>query len=158
MTLALQKALCLEFLAHLLNPKTECLSTIPASSDTHYIYVGKRKIKMTQADFEKVRKAHDQLEKDAGSFVTIYELSQTFEISEQKLKAGFLELYQQTIWNYANNLRMNQAARLLRDTDCNIHEIAANVGYQSPAAFTNMFKNWCGLTPGQSRAQIAAEA
>ena len=43
MTLALQKALCLEFLAHLLNPKTECLSTIPASSDTHYIYVGKRK-------------------------------------------------------------------------------------------------------------------
>lgn len=158
MTLALQKALCLEFLAHLLNPKTECLSTIPASSDTHYIYVGKRKIKMTQADFEKVRKAHDQLEKDAGSFVTIYELSQTFEISEQKLKAGFLELYQQTIWNYANNLRMNQAARLLRDTDCNIHEIAANVGYQSPAAFTNMFKNWCGLTPGRFRAQIAAEA
>ena len=75
---------------------------------------------MTQADFEKVRKAHDQLEKDAGSFVTIYELSQTFEISEQKLKAGFLELYQQTIWNYANNLRMNQAARLLRDTDCKI--------------------------------------
>lgn len=53
---------------------------------------------------------------------------------------------------------MNQAARLLRDTDCNIHEIAANVGYQSPAAFTNMFKNWCGLTPGQFRAQIAAEA
>ena len=68
MTLALQKALCLEFLAHLLNPKTECLSTIPASSDTHYIYVGKRKIKMTQADFEKVRKAHDQLEKRCRLF------------------------------------------------------------------------------------------
>ena len=69
-----------------------------------------------------------------------------------------LELYQQTIWNYANNLRMNQAAILLRDTDCNIHEIAANVGYQSPAAFTNMFKNWCGLTPGQFRTQVAEDA
>lgn len=56
MTLALQKALCLEFLAHLLNPKTECLSTIPASSDTHYIYVGKRKIKMTQLILRKSEK------------------------------------------------------------------------------------------------------
>ena len=157
MTMALQRALCLEFLAHLLSRKTECLSEANADSDIRYIYVGKRKIKMTQVDFEKVMMAHDQIEKDAGSFVTIYELSQTFDISEQKLKAGFLELYQQTIWNYANNLRMNQAARLLRNTDCNIHEIAISIGYQSPAAFTNMFKNWCGLTPGQFRTQVAED-
>lgn len=158
MTLALQRALCLEFLAHLLNEKEECLIEGATGSDTRYLHVGKRKIKMTQTDFEKVRKAHDQIEKDSGSFVTIYELSQTFEISEQKLKAGFLELYQQTIWNYANNLRMNQAAKLLSDTDFNINEIAIHVGYQSPAAFTNMFKSWCGLTPGQFRTQVAKEA
>lgn len=158
MTMALQRALCMEFLAHLLNQKEEGLSGIPADSDTRYLHVGNRKIKMTPTDFEKVRMTHEQIEKDAGSFVTIYELSQKFEISEQKLKAGFLELYQQTIWNYANNLRMNQAARLLCDTGCNINEIALRVGYQSPAAFTNMFKNWCGLTPGQFRTQVAEDA
>lgn len=158
MTMALQRALCLEFLAHLLNEKEECLSENVPDIDTRYLHVGKRKIKMTQRDFEKVRKAHDQIENDSGSFVTIYELSQKFEINEQKLKAGFLELYQQTIWNYANNLRMNQAAKLLCDTDCNINEIAVHVGYQSPAAFTNMFKNWCGLTPGQFRTQVSEDA
>lgn len=158
MTVALQHALCLEFLAYLLGKKSDCLSEFHSDNDTRYIHIGNRKIKMTQVDFEKVRKVHDQIEKDAGSFITIYELSQTFEISEQKLKAGFLELYQQTIWNYANNLRMNQAARLLCDTDCNINEIAIKVGYQSPAAFSNMFKNWCGLTPGQFRTQISEDA
>ena len=158
MTMALQRALCLEFLAHLLNRKTECLLDVKVERDPHYVHIGKRKIKMTQADFEKVMRAHDQIEKDAGSFVTIYELSQTLEISEQKLKAGFSELYQQTIWNYANNLRMNQAASLLCDTDYNIHEIALRIGYQSPAAFTNMFKNWCGLTPGQFRTQAVGDA
>ena len=70
------------------------------------------------------QKVHDQLEKDAGSFVTIYELSQTFEISEQKLKAGFLELYQQTIWNYANNLRMNQLQ------DCSATQTAISMRLQ----------------------------
>lgn len=158
MTAALQRALCLEFLAHLLNQKTECLSEIKADNPTRYIHIGKRKIKLTQTDIEKVMKAHSLIENDTGSFVTIYELSQALDISEQKLKASFSELYQQTIWNYANNLRMNQAARLLGNTDRNINEIAISIGYQSPAAFTNMFKNWCGLTPGQFRAQISGDA
>lgn len=46
----------------------------------------------------------------ADSFVTIYALSQTLGIGEQKLKAGFQQLYQQTIWDYANQIRMTKAA------------------------------------------------
>lgn len=158
MTIALQRALCLEFLAHLLNKKTACLSEFHADNANRYLYIGKRKIKMTPADFEKVRNVHDRIEKDAGSFITIYELSRKFEISEQKLKSGFLELYQQTIWNYANSVRMNQAARLLCDTDRTVQEIAAAVGYRSPAAFAGMFKAWCGLTPGQFRTTLSEDA
>ncbi len=157
MTAAMCRALCAEFVAILLSRKEECFSELHSDGGAHFIHVGKRKIKMTDSDIEKIRKAHDQIESDAGSFVTIYELSQTFDISEQKLKAGFSEMYQSTIWNFANNLRMNQAARMLSDTDSNINEIAAKVGYLSPAAFTNMFKSWCGLTPGQFRSQVSGE-
>ncbi len=157
MTIALQRALCLEFLAHLLRQKREFQTGFAGDKSARYLYIGKRKIKMTPSDYEKIRNVHAQIEKDAGSFTTIYELSQDFDISEQKLKAGFLEMYQQTIWNYANNLRMNLAARLLCDTEDNINKISLRIGYQSPAAFINMFKNWCGLTPGQFRSQLAGD-
>ncbi len=157
MTSAMLNALSAQFVAVLLSRKEKSFSELHTDGETHYVHVGKRKIKMTETDTEKIRKAHDLIESDAGSFVTIYELSRTLDISEQKLKAGFLEMYQQTIWNYANNLRMNQAARMLSDTNSNINEIAAKVGYLSPAAFTNMFKSWCGLTPGQFRTQVSAE-
>ena len=154
MTFSLLKALCLEFLAHLLSLGTNAILEHHADSQIRYLSVGKRKIRMTSEDFEKVIKAHDEIEKDTGSFVTIHELSQRLDISEQKLKAGFSELYQQTIWNYANNLRMSHAAKLLSATDTNINTIAAAVGYQSTAAFATTFKNWSNLTPGQFRNQI----
>ena len=58
----------------------------------------------------------------ADSFVTIYALSQTLGIGEQKLKAGFQQLYQQTIWDYANQIRMTKAASLLKNTDKTVDE------------------------------------
>lgn len=98
--------------------------------------------------------AHERIQKDASSFVTIYELSRELQISEQKLKAGFKEIYQQTLWDYANHVRMNAAVNLLLETELSISQIAKNIGYQSQVAFINMFKKWCGLTPGQFRVQL----
>ena len=89
---------------------------------------------------KKIIAAHDLLRDQADSFVTIYALSQTLGIGEQKLKAGFQELYQQTIWDYANQVRMTKAAALLKNTDKTVDEIARLTGYQSPAAFRTMFE------------------
>ena len=155
MTPVLQKALCMEFLAYLLSGKAKSFSTSDNDSGTRYIHIGKRMIKITQDDIEKIVKVHDKIERNAGSFISVYELSQEYRISEQKLRVGFSELYQQTIWNYAHNLRMNKAARLLCNTDYTINEVAFEIGYQSPAAFANMFKSWCGLTPGHFRKQLS---
>lgn len=157
MTLALQKALCLEFIAYLADKKITCISDIPSNTSDRYVHLGSRKIKLTDADVNKIILAHEQIKKEPGSFVTIYELSQALDISEQKLKVGFTKLYQQTIWNYANNLRMNQAVKLLQNTTLSISDISSTIGYQSSSAFTRMFKNWCGLTPGQFRTQTISD-
>lgn len=88
------------------------------------------------------------MRKKADSFVTIYALSQTLGIGKQKLKAGFQQLYQQTIWDYANQIRMTKAASLLKNTDKTVDEIAKLTGYQSPSAFRTMFKNGAKLPQG----------
>ncbi len=154
MTKPLQISICLEFIAHLLHPKNREIFSCQEQAFAKYVQVGKRKIKMTKEDFQKVVTAHERIEKDAASFYTIYELSRELGISEQKLKVGFKELYQQTLWDYANSVRMNAAIILLHDTELSIKEISGKVGYQSQVAFTNMFKKWSGITPGHFRAQV----
>lgn len=103
----------------------------------------------------KIIAAHDLLRDHADSFVTIYALSQTLGLGEQKLKAGFQELYQQTIWDYANQVRMTKAAALLKNTDKTVDEIARLTGYQSPAAFRTMFKKWSQTTPRKFRSYFS---
>ena len=106
---------------------------------------------MKKRIFEKIGlQVHDRIRDHAETFVTIYTLSQEFSIGEQKLKAGFQKLYQQTIWDYANQVRMNRAAVLLKDPEkhCRI----SLTGYpESGGFFGKMFKKWSGTTRGRFR-------
>lgn len=154
MTDALQTSICLEFISLLLHPDHKYIFSYFEQSYSRFVQIGKRKIKITRDDHKKIVKAYERIKKDAASFVTIYELSKELNISEQKLKAGFQELYQQTIWNFANNIRMNMATNLLLDSKLSVSEISQTIGYQSQAAFINTFKKWCGITPGQFRTQM----
>ena len=114
------------------------------------IFVGKRQILIRPDDYKKIVAAHDLMREKADSFVTIYALSQTLGIGEQKLKAGFQQLYQQTSWDYAT-----KAASLLKNTDKTVDEIARLTGYQSPAAFRTMFKKWSQTTPRKFRSYFS---
>ncbi len=43
--------------------------------------------------------------------------------------------------------RFDIAGALLQKTDLSVHEIAAQIGYRSPGAFTRAFARWAGRTP-----------
>ena len=157
MTMQLQLSICLEFISLIIHPMNRSLFGYEEKVFSKYLSLGERKIKISKDDFQKIILAHDKIKNDASSFVTIYELSKDLGISEQKLKAGFKELYQQTIWDHANNVRMNTAVTLLIETELSVSEISEKIGYQSQAAFINMFKKWCGVTPGQFRVQMHSQ-
>jgi len=154
MTGALQTAHCLEFLALLFHPENQTRLLGREESFYRQIRIGKRQIRITKDDYKKIKCVHERIRQDAASFRTIADFSRELQISEQKLKAGFQDIYQQTIWDYANTIRMNQAVFLLNNTGKSVSEISTQIGYQSQAAFINMFKKWCGITPGQFRLQI----
>ena len=157
LTKQLQLSICLEFISLILHPMNRSIFGYEEKAVSKYLSLGERKIKLSKEDFQKIILAHDKIKTDASSFVTIYELSKELGISEQKLKVGFKEIYQQTIWDYANSIRMNQAVNLLLETDLTISEISTQIGYQSQAAFITMFKKWCGVTPGQFRVQMHSQ-
>lgn len=52
---------------------------------------------------------------------------------------------------YAQNLRIEEAKRLLEKDSISADEIATNVGYENPAFFRRLFKRYTGLPPGAYR-------
>lgn len=55
--------------------------------------------------------------------------------------------FQCNVKTYINQIRINEALRLLKETNLNISEIAYKVGFSSPSNFNRVFKNLTGKTP-----------
>jgi transcriptional regulator GlxA family with amidase domain len=67
------------------------------------------------------------------------------------LKRRFKAATGSTIIGYAQNLRIEEAKRLLEAETTSSEEIAANVGCENSAFFRRLFKGCTGLTPGEYR-------
>ena len=56
-----------------------------------------------------------------------------------------------TFVEYLNNLRIEKAIELLRNTNKNITDISHQVGFNSIANFNKKFKDYTGQTPRKFR-------
>ena len=65
----------------------------------------------------------------------------------------FKKLTGRTFIDYVNFTRMDEAQRLLLETDLSITEISGRVGCDNPNYFTKLYKQYKGLTPSQDRKQ-----
>lgn len=72
-------------------------------------------------------------------------------VTPSGLRRRFLKELQITPQKYLLQLRLNEAARLLRETTLPIKEIASRLGYSSNVAFHNAFKSSRQQTPRQYR-------
>ncbi|BCH27733.1 transcriptional regulator [Mesorhizobium sp. L-8-10] len=72
-------------------------------------------------------------------------------IPERSLKRRFKTATGTTLIGHVQNLRMEEAKRLLETDSQSADEIAAIVGYDNPAFFRRLFKRSTGLTPGAYR-------
>ena len=50
---------------------------------------------------------------------------------------------------FVRNIRLAQAAKLLRTCDTNISQVAYAVGFSNPGVFSTAFKNQYGYTPSE---------
>jgi len=72
-------------------------------------------------------------------------------IAERSLKRRFTAATGSAVIGYVQNLRIEEAKRLLETGDTSSDDIAAAVGYENPAFFRKLFKRCTGLTAGQYR-------
>jgi len=72
-------------------------------------------------------------------------------IPERSLKRRFKRASETTLIDYIQNLRIEEAKRLLESEFASFEEISTEVDYENRAFFRSLFKRPPGLTPGQYR-------
>lgn len=72
-------------------------------------------------------------------------------IPERTLKRRFKSATGQSLIEYVQGLRIEEAKRLLETTQMPVDRISSEVGYEEPAFFRRLFKRLSGVSPGQYR-------
>lgn len=83
--------------------------------------------------------------------LSLKHLSDRFEISGKYASHLFKLEYDMKFVDFLVQLRMQQAERLLADTDETVQNIALQVGYANSITFGRVFKRTTGVTPGEFR-------
>ena len=100
---------------------------------------------------EIARKVHDYLMENINTRCTIESLAKRYLMNPTTLKTVFKGIYGNSIAAHMKEHRMEQAAKLLLETQDSIAQIAQSVGYDSQSKFTAAFKNYFHTLPTEYR-------
>jgi transcriptional regulator GlxA family with amidase domain len=98
-----------------------------------------------------VRRAEDWLAQHFREPHAVAAVAAASGIPERSLKRRFKVATGATLIGTVQNLRIEEAKRLLESGSSAFESIAAEVGYENPAFFRRLFRRCTGLTPGQYR-------
>lgn len=82
------------------------------------------------------------------------ELEQAFFLSYKHMAAVFKKRFGQTMHAYHQNLRMEEAARLLRETLLPVGEVSDKLGFADQLYFSRCFRRHAGVSPSEYRRGI----
>lgn len=98
-----------------------------------------------------------EIRKNFAKNLTLKELSERYFINSAYLGQLFRKKYGCSFKDYLNQLRMDEAAKLLLRTDQKIYQIAEAVGFKDVDYFVNRFIVVKGCTPAKFRKQALSK-
>lgn len=110
--------------------------------------ISKRSENRSESVVERAKKyMQDNFRKD----ISLEDVSQTVDISSYYFSKVFKEETGENFIEYLTKLRMEEAQRLLEESDLSIKEVCSEVGYSDPNYFSRNFKKYAGITPTEAR-------
>ena len=98
-----------------------------------------------------IGKILDYIHKNYKKDIAINTLAEHVGLSYSHVRKIFNDETGENIVNYINNMRIEEAQRLLRQTNMNINDIALSLGYNNKQSFNRFFKKYVGINPGEYR-------
>jgi AraC family transcriptional regulator of adaptative response / methylphosphotriester-DNA alkyltransferase methyltransferase len=84
--------------------------------------------------------------------ITAEDVSRRVASSPRQLRRAFAEIGGTGFRAFLQDIRMTEAARLLRGTEIPVRDVGQRVGYSEPGQFAKAFKRAYGVTPSMYRA------
>lgn len=106
---------------------------------------------LSDEDREALEIALDYIRNNLSSPITPKQLAEMTFMSESKLTKIFKAAREVPPREFIRNQRLTKAARLLRDTDLTLAQIADEIGYVHHSSFSEAFKTKFGVTPKEYR-------
>ena len=100
---------------------------------------------------QQIGRAIALLHRDPARPWTVEMLADQVALSRSALASKFTRLVGEPPLRYLTRVRLDAAARRLRDTKDNLSVVAVAAGYESLAAFTRAFERHVGVSPGEYR-------
>lgn len=98
-----------------------------------------------------VERAKKYIEDNFRRDISLEDVSQKVDISSYYFSKIFKEETGEGFIEYLTKLRMEEAKRLLEESDLSIKEVCSEVGYSDPNYFSRSFKKYAGVTPTEAR-------
>lgn len=78
---------------------------------------------------------------------TLQELADEINLSLNRLKSGFKQIYGEPVFTFLFDYKMDYARQLLASGSHNVNEVGLSVGYSTASHFISAFKKKFGTTP-----------
>lgn len=94
-----------------------------------------------------VRKVKEYIEAHYAEDISRQDIEEQVHMNEDYINRIFKQETGYTLVQYIQYYRILIAKRLIKEQRCNITEAGKQVGFDSPAYFTKIFKKWTNITP-----------
>ena len=105
---------------------------------------------LDKSDFN-IAHLYNELLQITNDIPTLIELSKKYNITPSKLNQSFINEYNESIYSFLSNQRLEQAYQALSTTNIPMKTLAHKIGYSHVNHFITAFKRKFGVTPGSIR-------
>lgn len=113
----------------------------------------KKVIRFTTKEVETLYEVKSFLLSNMDKPLKLEELARLYQVTPRTLKRRFFTLFGVKLYNFLLAIRMEQASKLLLETDTSIEQVASLTGYRSFANFSTAFKKYYGHPPKYFRSR-----
>ena len=103
--------------------------------------------------YERIKPVLEYMRRNLSEPIRLEALAQQCNLSAAHFCRVFRQITGTTPVQYLTNLRLHQAAALLRRTNRSISQIAEEVGFDDVGYMSRCFKKQFGMTPTQAKRQ-----
>lgn len=131
----------------------KCVELLTYLTKLDFEQVNIRRTYYTVSQTEIAKRVKELICSDLSIRYSAKDLAEKFGVSETSLKNYFRSVYGCGYAEFQQNVRMEKAAELLKETEQKIADIGLTVGFVTQAKFGAAFKACFGLTPLEYRRQ-----